>query len=107
MRPDEESEDGDGNRRQRDKAVSENSLAREASDDFGNNTHRRQNHDVDGWMRVEPKQMLEQERIAAEFGIENAKVQSTFCDHEHECDGDDRSSKDLNDAGGVVRPDEE
>ena len=58
-------------------------------------------------MRVEPEQMLEQKRIAAEFGIEDSEVQRAFGHDENERDGDDRSAEDLDDAGGVMRPDEQ
>jgi hypothetical protein len=59
-----------------DKTVAEDALAREAGNDLGDDAHRRENHDVDGGMGIEPEQMLEEERIAAEFRIEDAKVQA-------------------------------
>ena len=91
MRPDQESEDGDGDRREGDEAVAEDALAREAGNDFGDHAHRRQNHDVDGGMRVEPEQVLEQQRIAAELGIEDAEMQRAFGGDQHDGDGDDRA----------------
>ena len=68
-------------------AMDEDALAREAGDDLGDDAHRRQNHDVDGGMGIEPEQMLEQERIAAESGIENAEVQGTLGSDQHNGDG--------------------
>ena len=106
MRPDQESEDRDGDGREGDEAVAEDALAREAGNDFGDDAHGGQNHDVDRGMRVEPEQVLKQERIAAEFGIEDAEVQSAFGDNQDESDGDDGRSENLDDAGGIVRPDE-
>ena len=91
----------------RDKAVAEDALAREAGDDLADDAHRRQNHDVDGGMRVEPEQVLEEERIAAELGIEDAEVERRSSGHQHDGDGDDRRAENLDDAGGVVRPDEQ
>src|SRR5712671_2625591 len=58
-------------------------------------------------MGIEPEQVLEQERIAAESGIEDAEVQSTFSRDHHDSYGDNRSTEKLNDAGGIVRPDEQ
>ena len=58
-------------------------------------------------MRVKPEQVLEEQRIAAEFGIEDAEVESALGNDQHEGDGDDRRSEDLDDAGGVMRPDEQ
>ena len=107
MSPDEKAEDGDGNRRERDEMIAEDALAREAGDDLGDHAHRRQNHDVDGGMGIEPEQMLEEKRIATEFGIEDAEMQSAFRGHQHDGDGDYRRAQKLNDAGGVVRPDEQ
>src|SRR5580700_2122980 len=40
-------------------AIAEDALAREAGDDLGDHAHRRQNHDVNGGMGIEPEKMLE------------------------------------------------
>src|ERR1700747_409011 len=74
VRPDEESEDGDRDRREGDEAVSEDALAREAGDDFSDYAHRGQDHDIDGGMRVKPEQVLEQKRITAKLRIEDAEM---------------------------------
>ncbi len=63
--PDEEAEDGDGHRGKRDRRVAEDALAAEGRDHFADDAHAGQNHDVDGGVRVEPEQMLEEERVAA------------------------------------------
>src|SRR5215475_13002438 len=99
MRPDEEPEDRDRDRRERNEHVPEDPLAREAGDDFGNDTHRRQNNDVDGGMRVEPEQVLEQQRVAAQFRIEDTEMQGAFRDNKDKRDRDDRRPKNLDDAG--------
>ena len=91
----------------RDEAVAEDALAREAGDDLADDAHGGQNHDVDGGMRVEPEQMLEEQRIAAEFGIEDAEVQGAFDGDQNDGDGDDGRAENLDDAGGVVGPDEQ
>ena len=36
--------------------------------------------------------MLEQDRIAAKSGIEDAEMQGAFCSYEHDGDGDDGRS---------------
>ncbi len=51
--------------------------------------------------------MLEEKRVAAARGIEDSEVQGAFQNHQHQCDRDHRRSQQLDDAGGVVRPDEE
>jgi len=42
---------------------------------------------VDGGMGIEPEQMLEEQWIATEFGIEDTEVQSAFRGHQHDGDG--------------------
>src|SRR4029077_3855998 len=107
VRPDEESEDRDGYRGEGDEAISKDALAREAGNDLGDDAHRGQNHDVDGGMRIEPEQMLEQDGIAAEFGVEDAEVQRAFGGDQRESDSEDRRAQKLNDAGCIMRPDEQ
>ena len=50
-------------------------LRENAGDELADHAHRRQDHDVDGRVRVEPEQVLEEHRVAAERGIEDAEVQ--------------------------------
>ena len=75
MAPDQEAEDGDGEAREGDEAVAEDALAREAGDQLADHAHRRQDHDVDGRVRVEPEEVLEEDRVAAERGIEDADAE--------------------------------
>src|SRR5258708_19779544 len=105
--PNQEAENRDGDRRERYEAVAEDAFAREARNDLSDDAHRRQDHDVDGGMGIEPEQMLEQDRIASEFGVEDAEVQSAFGGNHHEGDCEDRRAQELNNAGGVVRPDKQ
>src|ERR1700691_3736811 len=107
MRPDQESKDGDGHARHGDKLVAEHAFAREAGHQFADHSHRGQDHDVNGRMRVKPEQVLEQNRVPAKSGIEDAKMQETFGNHEHHGDGNHRSAKDHDHAGRIVRPDEQ
>ena len=48
------------------KRVAEDLLAAEGRDQLADDAHRRQDHDVDGRVRVEPEQVLEEHRVAAE-----------------------------------------
>ena len=72
--PDQEAEDGDREAREGDELVAEDRLAREAAIDLADHAHRRQDHDVDGRVGVEPEQVLEQHRVAAERRVEDADV---------------------------------
>ena len=58
-----------------DELVAEDALAREAGDELADHAHGRQDHDVDGGVRVEPEQVLEEHRVAAQRGVEDAEVQ--------------------------------
>ena len=65
MRPDDEPEERDAGHRVDHRAVAEDRLAGEDGDDVADHAHRRQDHDVDGGVAVEPEQVLVQERISA------------------------------------------
>ena len=60
---------------ERDERVAEHLLAAERGDQLADDAHRRQDHDVDRRVRVEPEQVLEQHRIAADRRIEEAEVE--------------------------------
>ncbi len=57
-------------------------------------------------MRVEPEQMLEEDRIAAELWVEKAEMPEPFQGHQSESDGEDRRGEDQDDAGGIEGPEE-
>ena len=73
--PDQEAEHGDREAGKADEGIAENPLAGEAGDDLADHAHAGQNHDVHGRVRVEPEQVLKQDRVAAQLGIENADAQ--------------------------------
>ena len=75
MPPDQKPHDRDRHAGKRDEAIAENGLARKARDHFADHAHAGKNHDVDGGMRVEPEQVLEKNRVAADVGIEDSGVQ--------------------------------
>ena len=107
MAPDEEPDHRDRERRKRDERVAEDVLAREGLDDLADHAHRRQDHDVDRRVRVEPEQVLEQDRVAAERRIEDAHVEEAFGRDEEHGDRDHRRAQDHDQAGRVQRPHEE
>jgi hypothetical protein len=59
----------------RDRGVAEDALAAEGGDHLGDDAHAGQDHDVDGGVRVEPEQVLEEKRVAALGGIEDADAE--------------------------------
>ena len=77
--PDQEPEQRDRNRAVGDHSVSENPFVAVDAHQLADDSHRGQNHDVHGWVGVEPKEVLECDRVAVELRIENADAQKTFC----------------------------
>ena len=55
--------------------IAEDRLLREDRNDLGDDREARHDHDVNGRMRVEPEEVLEEHRIAAERRIEDADVE--------------------------------
>ena len=74
VRPDEEAQAGDAEARKGHELVAVELLAGEAGDHFAHHAHARQDHDVHGRVRVEPEEVLEQERVAAQRRIEDADL---------------------------------
>ncbi len=82
-------------------------LRAERLHDLADDPHRREDHDVDRRMGVEPEQMLEEHRIAAEGRVEDAEVQHPLGRHQQHGDGDDRRPQDHDETRRVVRPHEQ
>ena len=76
-------------------------------DELADDAHARQHHDVDGRVRVEPEQVLEEHRVAADRRVEDADAQHALERQQQDRDRDDRRAEDHDQAGRVVRPDEE
>ena len=77
MAPDHEADDADRQQREHHEGVAEHAAPREAGEHFGDDAHRRQDHDVDGRMAVEPEQVLKQQRIAAGRRIEDRQAEDS------------------------------
>src|SRR6266404_2500009 len=105
--PDKEADYGNGDAGAGDKRIAKDGLAGEGGNDFADDAHGRQNHDVDGRMRVKPKQVLEENGVAAKLRIEEAEVKHALHASEQQSDGDHGRAEDEDDAGGVLRPNEE
>ncbi len=105
--PHEEAQDGDADGREGDELVAEDRLARERGHELADDAHGGQDHDVDGGVRVEPEQVLEEDRIAAELRIEDPDVKRALGRDEKDGDRDDRRPEDLDDARRVMAPHEE
>ena len=58
MTPNQEPKHGDCQAGECYELIAKNILAWEVSDQFANHPHSRQDHDVNGWMWIEPEQML-------------------------------------------------
>ena len=105
--PDEEAQNGDGDAREGDEVIAEDRLAGEGGDELADHAHGRQDHDVDGGVGVEPEEVLEEHGVAAEGRVEDAEVHEALAKHQDQGDGENGSAEDLDEAGGVVRPDEQ
>jgi len=56
---------------------------------FTDDAHRRQDHDVHGRMGIEPEQVLEEQRVAAQLRIENAEGKTRSRTSNTKVNGDD------------------
>src|ERR1700730_779900 len=107
MAPDQEAQDGYGYAREADDLISENTLARKTGHDLADHAHGGENHDVHGGVGMEPKQVLEEQGIAAESGGEDAHLKHALEKQEKKGDRQDGSAQHENDAGGIHGPEEE
>ena len=107
MPPDQGTHDGNGHRGVGNRLVSEDRLVGKGRDDFGDGAHGRQDHDVDRRVRVDPEQVLVEERIASFGRIEYADPEQALGDHQQQRDPDDRSREHLDPGRPIKRPDKE
>ena len=107
MAPDEEPDAGDRDHRIHHEVVAEDPPSREAGNDLRDHAHRREHHDVDRRMRVEPEQMLEQHRVAAVRGIEDRQSQPPLRDHKQQRNRQYGRRENHDDRRGIDRPHEQ
>ena len=103
--PDEEAQHGNGDAGEGDKTIAKNCLARKSADEFADHTHAGENHDVNGWVRVEPEKVLEENRVAAASGVKDTEIQDALREEQDHGDGEHWSAEDQDEASGVVPPD--
>jgi hypothetical protein len=70
-------------------------LREKRGDELADHAHGRQDHDVDGRVRVEPEEVLEEHRVAAERRVEDADVEQPLGRDQQDRDRDDRRAEDL------------
>ena len=81
MRPNQKAQKGDSNAGKRDERVAKDVFPSKTRNDLADDAHGGQDHDIDNGMRVEPEQVLEQERIATQGRVEDADAHDPFGDH--------------------------
>ena len=102
--PDEEADQGDGDAAHGHEAVAEDLAAAEGGDDLAHDAHGGQDHDVHGRVRVEPEEVLEEDRVAAVGRIENAGVEQPFHDQQQQRDRQHGRGQDLDQGRGIQGP---
>ena len=85
--PDKKAEDGNGQRRKGNERITENALTRKAGDNIANHGKARQDHNIDGGMRIEPEHVLEEHRVTAVGRIEDPDIESSLKDDQQQSDG--------------------
>ena len=105
--PHEEAEDRDGDRAKRDEAVAEDVTVAMHRDQFADDAHAREDHDVDRRVRVEPEEVLEEHGVATHRRIEDADVERALNHEQRHGDAEHWRRENLNERGRVERPEEE
>ena len=107
VRPHGEAENGDTCGREGNGAIAKDRLSRMRCDHLADDAEARQNHDVDSWVRVEPEDVLVDERVAATSDREEMCAHLTV-EHRHElCTGDEGGCCHNECGRGKVGPDEQ
>ena len=107
MAPDEEAEHRDGDTRVGHKPVAKDALTRKAGDDLADDPHAGQDHDIHRRVRVEPEEMLEQDRIATQRGVENTDAEHALERHEKQRNRKHRRGQHQDQARRVKGPDKQ
>ena len=104
--PDREADDRDREDRVDHRGIAEYAPAREAGHDFCHDAHRRQDHDVDGGVRIEPEEMLEKQWVASAKAVEDRQAEQSVRRDEKERHREHWRRQDHHQAGRIDRPDE-
>ena len=105
--PDEGPDGGDRDRGAGDELVAEDRPSREGRNDLRDHSHSGQDHDVDRRVRVDPEQVLVEDRIASVRRVEDRHAEPALEHDQTQRDADDRRRDDLDPARRVQRPDEQ
>ncbi len=76
--------------------IPENRPTCKSWDNFRDNPHCRQNHYINGRMRIYPKQMLKKYWVASHCRVEYTNMEKSFYNNQNDCDSDNRSCNNLN-----------
>ena len=98
--------------RNRDGAVSDHSVAEDPfvavnTHELADDTHRWQNHDVNGGVGIEPEKVLERNRIPVEFRIENPDSKQPLGREQQNSDPENWSRENLDNRCRIERPQKE
>src|SRR5690606_21862126 len=104
--PDDERQEGDRRGGVHHRRIAEQRLAAEGGDDRGDHTEGRQDHDVHLGVTEEPEHVLEQYRITATGGIEEAGTKVGVHQHHGHSTGQYRHDRDQQEGGDQPGPDE-
>ena len=99
--PDQEPQDRDAHARIGDEAIAEDRPPREAGNDLADDPHAGQDHDVDRRVRIEPEQVLEQDRVAAQRRVEDADAEQPLDGHQRHGDRQHRGPQHHDQAGRI------
>ena len=105
--PNQETQQRDRDRRICDKAIAENSLVAVHANQLTDHAKCWQNHDVDSGVAVEPKEVLEGDRVTVVLGIKNPNVHRPFGNQQQQSDAQNGSRQHLDDAGRISCPKEQ
>ena len=105
--PHQEREDRDRHGTEGDEPVAEDVPVGVDGDDLRDDAHGRQDHDVDGGVRIEPEEVLEQHRVSAHRRVEEADQEDALHDQHEQGDGQDRRRQHLDQGRRVERPEKQ
>ena len=105
--PRRETDERDAERGVGDGLVGRRVLVAERGDDLADDPHRRQDHDVDGRVRVEPEEVLVEHGVAAARRVEEPPVEPVVDADDAQRHGEHGRRQHLDDADAVHGPHEE
>ncbi len=105
--PHEEADDRDRNRGPGDELVAEHAFPRERRDNLAHHPEPGQDHDVNRRVRVEPEQVLKQQRVAAQRRVEHADAKDALEQQQHHSHGQHRRRQHVDDARAVEGPEKQ